>query len=107
MLEGVGEREDKGLGLFVGSVVIWLVLVMIINVLPCWFPIVPWLPAFDVGPHTSLEERVQLFEAIDMELHFTLLLVLHAEVKPLAMSLGIWVHSHVKIILQLWNPDMQ
>jgi hypothetical protein len=39
--------------------------------------------------HSSLKKRVYFFEAVDVEFDFAFAFVFHAEVKPLAMAIGI------------------
>lgn len=57
-----------------------------------------------VGSHSSLEEGVDLLEAVDMEGDCALAFVAHAEVEPLPVSAGIGVNSHVEIVLKVPHP---
>jgi hypothetical protein len=79
---------------------------MIKNLLPSRHPVLSRLSTLHIRLHPSLKERVVLSEAINMKSNAALPFVFHAEVEPLAMAIGIRVDSHVKIILEICNPDI-
>jgi hypothetical protein len=107
MLESISEGKNVWLLLLVEIDGIWFMLIMIKYILPSSPPIISWFSTLYIWPHTSLEQRVNLFKSIDVQFYFAFLFVLHTEVKPLPMAFCVWVHSHIKIILKFWNPDIQ
>ena len=106
MLKGKGKWQHKTLHFLLHSVLVALPLVSILHIISSWFPALTWFSAFNVRAHSPLKQRVQLLEAVDMQSDPALLFVLHAEVEPLSVSVGVGVDSHVKVILKLWHPDI-
>lgn len=72
---------------------------MVGNLVAARSPISLCLSASDIRTHAALEQRVNLFKTKDMYAHSALGLVAHGKIKPLAMSVSVGVHFHIKVIL--------
>jgi hypothetical protein len=89
VLESKGEGQYAVLYIFLDSVLIALPFVVIDHVVSSGLPVLSGLTTAHIGLHASLEEGVDLLEAIDMQFDCGFGFVLHAEVKPLAVAVGI------------------
>ena len=67
-------------------------------------PIIPILSGSGIGFHSSLKERIYLFEAVDMQCDSASTFVAHAEEEPLSVSGCVGVNSHVEIVLKVPHP---
>lgn len=68
-------------------------------------PILLRFNAANIWFHSSLKERKLLLESINIEFNNARQQVLHRKVKPLAMTIGVGVHTHVEIKLAFSYPD--
>lgn len=99
---GVGQVEpegkDEGLSVPLGS---WGGggLATVPEVFSGGAPALVVLSAAEVGAHSSLEEGVCFFEAVEVEPDCAGLLVFEAEEEPLAVALGVGVHPQVQVVL--------
>ena len=74
---------------------------MINNLVSSRHPVLSRPSALHIRLHSSLKEGIVLFEAVYVKFNAEFLLVFHAEVEPLAMTVRIGVYSHVKVIFEL------
>lgn len=64
-------------------------LIVICDCLSSRMPVLSALPRSCIGLHSSLKERVQFLETIDMQGYSALAFIPHAEVEPLPMPTGV------------------
>lgn len=105
VLKCIIKSQNKRFNFLFNTILITLGFTTVKDLLSARFPVFLWLSTFNVWPHSSLVERIGLSKAINIDFEAAFLLVLHAEVIPLTMTVGIGVYPHVKVILWFWNPD--